>query len=238
MLAGVLSGVRRNTVRKFALLSYIALLCSLPLSADVITLDAMDSGWYSSSGNLDSKFIPGNTNYFAGYTPNQPDLESPGWRNYFSFDLGGVSNTIAAAWLYLPNLGTNMGAPVTYDIYEVNTPAATLAGATGAGSAVIYNDLGSGPTYGGVVVPTNTTDPVVIQLNSDGLAAINNALGGSLVVGGAVVDLGDNADRYLFTGGPGAIGPQLVLSEVPEPGTAAMAIAGLGIVLFSLRRRS
>ena len=224
-------------MRKLALLSYIALLCSLPLTAEIITLDAMDSGWYSSTGNLDSKFIPGNTNYFAGYTPNQPGLDGPGWRNYFTFDLGGVSNPIAAAWLYLPNLGPNVGAPLTYDIYEVNTPAATLAGSTGGGSAVIYNDLGSGTTYGGVVVPTNDTDPVIIQLNSDGLAAINNSLGGSFVIGGAVVDLGDNADRYLFTGGPGTTGPQLVLAEVPEPGTAAMAIAGLGIVLFSLRRR-
>jgi hypothetical protein len=224
-------------VRKFALLSYIALLCSLPLSADVITLDSMDSGWYSSTGDLDSKFIAGNTNYFAGYTPNQPELAGPGFRNYFTFDLGGVANPIAAAWLYLPNIGLTVGTPLTYDIYEVNTPAGAFASSPGTGSAVIYNDLGSGTTYGGVVVGDTNNDPVVIQLNSAGIAAINNALGGSLVVGGAVVDLNDGADRFLFTEQSTVGGPQLVLAEVPEPGTAAMAIAGLGIVLFSLRRR-
>jgi hypothetical protein len=75
---------------------------TFPAIASVITLNAVDSGWWNENGDHDS----GNQNYVAGVCAagcSPTDLET---RNFFVFDLTGVSATVIGATLRVNNSGT------------------------------------------------------------------------------------------------------------------------------------
>lgn len=211
-------------------------LFALSAAAGPLVFTSVNSGWYRSDGVLDSKFIPGNQNYFAGEFPSQVPGQSYEFRNYFVFDLSGLSGTAVSATLSIPNIGSNVGAPFGYTLYDVTTATGVLAVANPGAGLPIFNDLGSGTTYGTVNVPTDTTNPVVLNLNGAALAAISSA-GGLFAIGGDVAS-GGVGDHYLFTDFPtnGAL-PTLSVEVVPEPGTAALAVGGLGVLLAVYRRR-
>ena len=64
-----------------------------PAEAQTITLDAVDSGWYNSTGVHD----PSNTNYIVGITAIAL------YRNFFVFDLSSIPLPIMSAELRLSN---------------------------------------------------------------------------------------------------------------------------------------
>src|SRR5262245_36955468 len=97
-----------------------------PVAAGVITLDAIDSGWYSQFGFHDAA----NKNYLAGLCCGLGEH-----RDYFVFPLAGVPGTITGATLRLSNPGVNIngfggyGSPdptETYVVYDVSTPVLSL----------------------------------------------------------------------------------------------------------------
>jgi hypothetical protein len=184
-----------------------------------VSVSATDSGWYGSNGTLSGS---ANNNYFAGYAFGNE------YRNFFTFDLTGVTGPFANASLSLPNIGPNIGAPLTFSLFALTTSPGSL-GSPGAG---IFEDLGDGALYGSIVVPSDATDPVVITLNAAGLAAVNSALGGQFALGGAVA----TPDSYLFFDNSEQRLPELTLSSVPEPSTGAVVIAGLGFLIAAARR--
>ncbi len=71
----------------------IATLLYLPIavSAVPLTLNHSDSGWYKSPGSHNS----GNQNYIAG------NIYNNNYRNWFAFDLAGVTQNIVSAKLRL-----------------------------------------------------------------------------------------------------------------------------------------
>jgi hypothetical protein len=92
--------LKENTMNQPRFITVIALtiltLSSLPASAQLVFLEAVDSGFYSSGGDHSS----GLTNYLAGDTASAGVAEK---RNFFVFDLSGVTGPVLGATLELYN---------------------------------------------------------------------------------------------------------------------------------------
>jgi hypothetical protein len=155
-------------------------------------------GWWSATEpNSDN-----NDNYYVG------DLGLQRLNNFFTFAIPDGLGPIVSADLSITQTVVG-GLPFTYSLYDVSTAAITLNQNNGTSNA-IFNDLGSGVSYGSIVINDNSN--VVISLNAAGLQAISDAQGGLFSVGGTLH--------------PGA---------VPEP--ASMALMGLGLAAVAARRR-
>jgi len=212
--------------------------------ASPITLDYVDSGWYSFAhgGTHD----PDNLNYLAGLPYDSF------FRNFFVFDLSGVTDDIIGATLklYVPDSedGVRNNAPypsLTYNLFDVTTSISSLtAGGTG-GLLSTWADLGSGTQYGS----RNVTDSdegsyLDIALNGNALTALNGA-NGLFAFGGAVTQViprddanGEPYHQSVFGSSSFAPPRQLVLETqpftqpIPEPSTMLLfntGLAGLGL---------
>src|SRR5262249_40469503 len=107
-------------------------------------LSAVDTGAWTSTGN----HTPGVENYIAGQTTTNQ------FHDFFVFNLAGVTQTIGAAQLvaFNPFNGYSSSQPSdTLTLFDVSTPIINLTG-FGTGQTGIYNDLGSGTSYGSTTV--------------------------------------------------------------------------------------
>jgi hypothetical protein len=220
-------------------------------SAATITLSAVEQGWYDETGFHN----PGNTGYTTGWS-NGMEL-----RSFFSFDLSGVSGTIVGAALQLlnplsPTRGAGFGgfsspdASETFSLFGVGASSAALA-AGGSGNTDIFADLGSGTALGEATVSNSDNGQIVtINLNADGIAALNNA-NGILSLGGAITSLTRGDDDEFVFGYSGSSTAQLEIDAVdnalagvrtsqnPEPASLALwAIGAIGIAVYHRRRRT
>lgn len=156
----------------------------------------VDRGWYAVDGVHDPLIY----NYIAG---NGPGTNHITFRNWFVFDLACVSDTITSASLLIemPTNGFSSVDPSeTYALFDVSTTLSDLMG--GVGGLAAYTDLGTGTSYGSVVVSDADNGlQVVVPLNAAGLAALNGGLGGQVGLGGAITTLdGDpNTEEKAFS---------------------------------------
>jgi hypothetical protein len=161
-----------------------------------------NQGWWSANDSNDYY----NDNYVVG------EWSGFLWNDFFAFDLRGFGGGALSATLSItsPPCGDCwVGLPVTYFLHDVSTPVGTLVYTEGT-SAAIYTDLGTGKLYASVPLSAYI-DPLVISLNSDALADINNAAGDYFAVGGT-------------------------LGAIPEPST--WALLGAGLLALAVRRRA
>jgi len=187
-------------------------LAAFPASAQIVTLDAVDSGFYEWTGD----HSPSNQNYIAGNTGNSYGE----FRDFVVFDLSGVAEPITAARLELYNPGQvpdggdgffSADPSETYVAYEVTTPVATLV-AGGAGLTGVFDDLGGGLVLGSVDVSAADNGAVVqVPLNADALTALNGA-GGLWAVGGTLVTMTGSRKEYVFGRSTGGHARRLVLT--------------------------
>jgi hypothetical protein len=207
----------------------------------------LNQGWWSPTRvNTD-----GNANIFTGLAPNgavHDDL-----RSFFTFDLSSLNLTglvVTGATLTVVNSGfyTSGDASETLGLFDVSTAAAALNANIGT-SAAIFNDLGSGSSYGSFAVPSYSTDtPLSFALNGAGLANITSGAGGFFSIGGALLSLDNHFNpsgfEAIFVGTeqlPPFVPATLTLdvepaaSTVPEPGSLTLLVAGL--TALRLRRR-
>jgi hypothetical protein len=174
-------------------------------SGPTVTLNWTDSGWWDSTGSHTAS----NKNYLVGLSGNQ-------YRDYFVFNLSGVSQNITGATLklYNPSASVDSGngylssdPTETYAVFDVSTPIASL-GATASGQTGIFNDLGTGTGFGSQSVSAADNGKVVsVSLNADGVAALNAARGGLAALGGAVTSISGGATQAVF--GFTAFGPNV-----------------------------
>ena len=183
-------------------------------------LNASSSGWWDNTGS----HTAGNLNYVVGQSP--PTV----YRDFFVFNLGSVTPTILSARLNVTNPSDGYSSPLssdTFGLFDVSTSIASLE-ATGRGQRGIYNDLGSGNSYGSLTVNSaDNGETVSTPLNATGVTALNAGRGGQFAIGGALTSLVGGDTQYLFsdTGNAGDI-EQLVLTLVDTRFYAVSLTAG------------
>ncbi|MBA4109395.1 MAG: hypothetical protein C0487_07370 [Leptothrix sp. (in: Bacteria)] len=171
--------------------------------------NAENLGWWSDTLG----HFANNYNYFAGHN----DVLGNDVRNFFSFDLSGLTGQVVSATLKLTAYSASFPfSPLKYEIFDVSTSAEQLLAESAAPNVYIFNDLGSGNSYGTLLVNQNPnySAELSIQLSSHAIADINARQG-----------------KYFSVGG--------VVTSVPEPHSGFMLMAGLiaiGIAGRKLRR--
>jgi hypothetical protein len=228
--------------RLIALTVAVLLAWTSACSADLI-IPASHRGWYQGTGFND----PNNLNYITGiYSVTGQDSH---YRDFFVFDLSAVMTPIVTAQLDLrnPTFGYTHEHPTdTLGIFDVSTNIDTLN--AGAGGTAAYNDLGSGTQFGSVTVddsinfpPTSAGYPVLVSLNSAGVAALNDARGGRIAFGGAITTLtGNELDENIFSRSNATFATNLILqtSVIAEPSSLVLLGPGAAAVLaFGWARR-
>ena len=158
-------------------------------AAGTVTLNAVDSGFWDSLGNHAAGF----ESYAVGQTFPGDVLN-----DYFVFDLSGISQEITSAQLTLSNpFGYNSPDPSeTINFSDVSTPVSVLE-ASGPDQFGIFNDLGSGTSFGTQTV-TPGTDPVVTTLNADGIRALTAGLGAQFAIGGSLTTISGPDPQLIF----------------------------------------
>jgi len=169
-------------------------------------------GWVDQNGNNNGG---GNgANYIAGICGSSDNCggNNADYHNYFAFNFNNLfSGTVNTASLVLNQPSNGYITPastITYTLFDVSSNPSLGSG------VALYNDLGSGISYGTVVVDASSAGGLVkVNFNAAGLAALNVAVSNNtnFYVGGAV-------------------------AAVPEP--ASWALSAAGLLLLALRRRA
>jgi len=229
-------------MKRFSLSFPAFILAFLPPAAPAEVLDAVDSGWFSPTQHIGQ-----NENYVVG------NVDSVERRNFFIFDLGGVTGEITGATLSLYNPDSDLAflkgyvspdPTETYTLFDVTTATSTLKlSQVGAAAAAVFDDLGAGTILGQVTLSSADNGTTVsIVLDGDALAALNAARGGEFAIGGALTTLGGAAEERAFGFAELLDNPSVrrldltvTATPVPEPATVLLLLGGAG--LFLRRRR-
>ncbi len=217
---------------KSTLLTACMLVVPVSVNAAVVTIDALNQGWYDDTGS----HISGNPNYLVG------DWAGIEFRNWFVFDLsaiGAVSSATLRAYNIASPPGTEPGfissdASETWSLFDIVTNINSLMDGTGGLSA--FNDLAAGTGYGSQNVSTADNGAYVeVTLNASALAAISSAAG-NFGIGGALTTLGGSGDEKLFWYSHEDPRVELVVNTIPVP--AAVWLFGSGLLgLVGVARR-
>jgi hypothetical protein len=237
-----------NLLRALKGLALLAVLASTAQAQIVHYLNSTDRGRYSEFG---THIAADHDSYLAG------QVLFTEFRNYLSFDASSVTAPVTAASLrlFLPNgsfLNDSFSSPhanETFTIYDVSTSLASLS-AFHIGATSIYNDLGSGVSFGSTLISdSNEGTFIEIALDAAFLSYIN-AGNDVFALGGAITSLNGIRNQFAYfnsgTGNPSDGRTQLVLTTadpsqgnvaVPEPSTYGLIGAGVLLAGVALRRR-
>ncbi|MFM7321784.1 MAG: hypothetical protein ACKO5K_09710, partial [Armatimonadota bacterium] len=214
---------------------------ALPASAQ--TIFSSERGWYNEFGLHQTN----NDNYIVGAANT---LDGNIFRNFFVFDIPtlapGQDYTLALLQLYNP--AALVGVPETFSLWSYEGSIASLVAGTGGPAAV--EDLGDGTLFGTATIDAAAGNTINVELNADGLAAVNARQGQQIAFGGSLTNRteGPNAYAFGFSGNTqhnpadgdvrltlrptdgGNTGGNTGGDAVPEPGEwAAMGILGAGL---------
>ncbi len=169
----------------------VAVVCALAFVPSTVA-DALTTQTFTTS---ESEFDPGVRNQ-GWWSPTIPATDSNQnyavthsdtlfTRNFFTFDLSSACPT-SSVTLELTRF--EQSGPLTYSLFDVSTPAATLNANEGR-SQTIFDDLGSGTSFGSFPVAGGAPDDVLrFPLNAAGVAAFNATRGDFFSIGGKSPD--------------------------------------------------
>jgi PEP-CTERM motif len=177
-----------------------------------------DAGWYA-DGTWSHN--PSNDNYIVGLCTSCADAGY--YNNFFVFDISGLAGTtVTSASFKLYSFDVTLKEGL-YSMFDVRTSIDSLLAGTGGEAA--FNDLAGGTAYGARVY----------QVTESNTFHTISLYGGAIDNLNAAIARGDSNWAIGGTFQPGVI----EVPPVPEPGTVALMLAGLGIVgLVARRRRS
>ena len=163
-------------------------------------------------------------------------------RGFFSFDLSSLETPVINATLELRRYEYASSAESeTLGFFDVLIDAETLNYNTYI-SAAIYEDLGTGVSYGEFEVLSTglSTDLLIFELNSAAIADINASAGGWFSIGSSLLSLDGTT---IGSGTEGVFGissglgtQRLVVELIPEP-TSMTLFSLIGIILAKKRRK-
>jgi PEP-CTERM motif-containing protein len=238
--------------RTLSLVTLMGLLLPAPkATADTIVLNTSDNrfspparnqGWWSSTAQNNEI----NDNYFTGRSLGKD------YRSFFSFDMSAIDlsrqNVVSTRLELSQYFYAGSDAGETIEFFDVSTPAAILNRNTGPNNA-IFDDLGSGTSFGSFVVPQYAPffDPnhsplstVSFSLNPAAVASVRAASGGFFSIGGSLSSISGPADQGVFSASVGEGIQRLILetaAPVPEPNSLVLlSIALAGITGQRIRR--
>jgi len=241
--------------------------------ADTIT--AIDAGFVTEAGGSakgDGTVVPPATyNYSVGRELHYamgafgPDLAPMDRKNYFVFDLSGISETIVSATLEVyAGVYESVDPTEMFALVAPGDPgaalgdAAFLLAANGIGMSefdspadpaimvamALHGNLSAAPVELGSVTISAADDGMTLSIafGPAGLDYLNSFAGGMVLIGGTVPTSPPPdfpQQPFGFTGpdipGGDPLTPALLVEVVPEPGT--MALLGLGAIMVGRKRR-
>jgi hypothetical protein len=239
----------------------IAVLASSLLAAataQAISIDALDAGWYAIDSNFSdtATHFPSNLNYFvgrgAGLTSPDPDDGSAVYRNFFVFDLASLGGIpITSAILHLANPGLDdpsvpdffqgFRSPDPFETYELSDVTTNLDDLiAGRGGTAAFDDLGNGTSFGNYQASRADNGRFIdVTLNAAAVQAIQQSAGGLFALGGRVSSLSDLlVPQFIFGFSGLSIEPgsdtQLLINTVsiPEPDSNLLFGVGALAALF------
>lgn len=221
--------------------SVCACLAAVSLNANSATYinNAVDQGWYTSSGSSSG----GNTSYIIG------ELNGKIYRNWFAFDLSGI-NLLAGESIISASLtvvkGSYFGdAQEGWALTSIESNVSDLIDGTGDG-LTIFNDLADGSAYGAATLTAAGGTGSLINVNLTGADAITDidsslaSLDGLFAIGGYLSTIDSINQEVLFsgTGGPNFFKSVLTIETTVVPVPAAVWLFGSGLLgLVGLARR-
>lgn len=210
-----------------------------------------------SGGIYDGATTPGFFNYYIGYSiPSTPSER----RNYFIFDLAGVTTPVMSAKfkLFLPGgptlpLGYISSEPTEdYRISGSGFHWTSFVGAFGGLAtppmlSAMFGTMGTGPAYGLTTISAadGGTD-IVMDLSHAAIMDINASLGDHFLITGRLPDIHPSTPGmppselvFAYTDIPHPLMPlpRLELTFVPSPGAAGVLAVAIGVTAAQRRRR-
>ena len=209
----------------------IALLATSVVSAQTTVIPHTTRGSYV---EIASSYIPNASSYDAGdYRVVPCGRCRNDVRNFFIFDLAGLTQPIISATLELyvpapsqngPGGYTSADPSENYELHDIVTPLTVLLNGTGGEEGTVaWNDMGTGVVYGSRTMTANDLGTTIeIPLNASAIAALDAATG-LIGLGGSITTLDDLPNNeYVFAFGGGLGVSQLRITYVPEPSTVAL----------------
>ena len=191
-----------------------------------------NQGWWSDTREARDD----NDNYLTGISFDGDH------RSFFTFDLSSLSLVVTDALLELRRYQYQSSADSeNLGLFDVSTDASILNNNVGT-SFDIYNDLGSGISYGEFEIFENYNEDEILsfELNSAAVADINASAGGWFSIGGSLLTIdgsviGNNVEA-IFGASNDGYSQQLFLNVIPEP--VSITLFGLvGLLLVKKHRQ-
>ncbi len=187
-----------------------------------VTFANTQQGWFSPQGG----HIAGNNNYLVGTGTFSSGKAT--YRNFFTFSLASLNlagkQVVGATLSLVDGTATVPSSTVTYTLHDVSTSTATLAtnyAPNDPAAATVFNDLGTGQSYGSFVNTAANTGRRVYSLTASALADIAARAGQNFSIGGMLLEEQATTDTYLFGstgffGGNDGVGQQILTLELVD----------------------